>query len=234
MQGMAGSEDISKRGSKTLDNGLQVLEVLAEEPRGLTATELAVRLGLHRTVIDRLVRTLEYRGLCRKVQGKRVVLGHGLVALANQVQRDLRSTARPILEGLAEDAQATAHLSIQEGDGAVRALIVVPPRRSRIHVGFREGQVDPLDRGSAGLAISSMLDPSEGERADVQVVRDRGYAMTTGEITPSITGLSAPVPFRTEPELLSVGVSVFQVEDEEALANLVVGAASALGHALLA
>lgn len=233
MKGSDRSDEISKRGSKTLDNGLTVLETLADAPRGLTTTELAAQLALHRTVVDRLVRTLEHHGLCRRIQGKRIVLGNGLVALANHVEQDLRATARPILEDLAESMQATAHLTIQEGEDAVRALAVIPPRRSRIHVGFREGQMDPRDRGSAGLAISARLEPRPGERPEIEEVRERGYALTTGEITPSITGISAPVPHRSQPELLSVGISVFEVHDEQRLAEAVVDAAQALGRALL-
>lgn len=225
--------DPLKRGSKTLDNGLQVLEVLGDSPHGLTTTELSERLSLHRTVTDRLVRTLEHHGFCRRTQEKRIVLGNGLVALANRVQQDLRGTARPILEDLAEELQVTTHLAVQETEDSVRALIVIPPRRSRIHVGFREGQVDPIDRGSAGLAIMSMRKKQPGEREEVDTVRERGYAVTKGEVTPSVTGISAPVPYRNEPGLLSVGISVFEAADEAYLATTVVAAADALGRALL-
>ncbi|WP_420099225.1 IclR family transcriptional regulator [Corynebacterium sp.] len=225
--------DPLKRGSKTLDNGLQVLEVLGDSPNGLTTTELSERLSLHRTVTDRLVRTLEHHGFCRRTQEKRIVLGNGLVALANRVQQDLRGTARPILEDLAEELQVTTHLAVQETEDSVRALIVVPPRHSRIHVGFREGQVDPIDRGSAGLAIMSMREKQPGERDEVDAVRERGYAVTKGEVTPSVTGISAPVPYRNEPGLLSVGISVFEAADEAHLATTVVAAADALGRALL-
>lgn len=233
MTGNAPLNDHLKRGSKTLDNGLRVLETLGSAPNGLTTTELSERLGLHRTVTDRLVRTLEHHGLCRRTKEKRIVLGNGLVALANQVQQDLRGTARPILEDLAEELQVTTHLSVQETEDSVRALIVIPPRRSRIHVGFREGQVDPIDRGSAGLAIMSMQKKQSGERPEVDVVRERGYALTRGEVTPTVTGISAPVPYRSDPGLLSVGISVFETADEESLAAAVVAAADSLGRALL-
>lgn len=225
--------DPLKRGSKTLDNGLQVLEVLGDSPNGLTTTELSERLSLHRTVTDRLVRTLEHHGFCRRTQEKRIVLGNGLVALADRVQQDLRGIARPILEDLAEELQVTAHLAVQEAEDSVRALIVIPPRHSRIHVGFREGQVDPIDRGSAGLAIMSMREKQPDERNEVDTVRERGYAVTKGEVTPSVTGISAPVPYRNEPGLLSVGISVFEAADEAHLATTVVAAADALGRALL-
>mgnify|MGYP003902800575 CR=1 FL=1 len=52
--------------SQTLDRGLTVLEVLAESADGLTVTELAARLGVSRTVVYRLVVTLEQHALLRR------------------------------------------------------------------------------------------------------------------------------------------------------------------------
>ena len=52
--------------SQTLDRGLRVLDVLAASPGGLTVTELAGRLEVNRTVVYRLVSTLEGHALVRK------------------------------------------------------------------------------------------------------------------------------------------------------------------------
>ena len=52
--------------SQTLDRGLQVLEVLADHPEGLTVTQLARELDVSRTIVYRLVVTLEQHGLLRR------------------------------------------------------------------------------------------------------------------------------------------------------------------------
>ena len=52
--------------SQTLDRGLRVLEALAEAPDGLTVTELAQTLGIGRTVVYRLVVTLEQHAFLRR------------------------------------------------------------------------------------------------------------------------------------------------------------------------
>ena len=57
---------MSAETSQTLDRGLRVLEVLAGSPGGLTVTELAGRLGVNRTVVYRLVSTLEQHALLRE------------------------------------------------------------------------------------------------------------------------------------------------------------------------
>ena len=52
--------------SQTLDRGLRVLEVLSDHPSGMTVTELAQALGVSRTIVYRLVVTLEQHGFLRR------------------------------------------------------------------------------------------------------------------------------------------------------------------------
>ena len=66
--------------SQTLDRGLRVLEVVAESPDGLTVTELAAALGIGRTVVYRLVVTLEQHAFLRRSADGRCRLGLGILA----------------------------------------------------------------------------------------------------------------------------------------------------------
>lgn len=218
--------------SKTLHHGLVVLELLAEYPNGLSMTEIAEGIGVHRTVAHRLVRTLEAHHLCRRDDFKRIALGAGLVALAEPVEQDLRTVARPVLEELADQLGATVHLVVRENDHEVRALMVVEPRGAKVHVAFRGGQVDPIDRGSAGLAMLAALPEVEGERAEVTRARAVGYAVTQGEVIPSVGGVSAVIPGRRGDALVSLGASVFEIDDEKRLGAAVVAAAAQLGRLL--
>lgn len=218
--------------SKTLHHGLAVLELLAEYPNGLSVTEIAEGVGVHRTVAHRLVRTLEAHHLCRRGDFKRITLGAGLVALAEPVEQDLRTVARPVLEELADQLGATVHLVVRENAAEVRALMIVEPRGAKVHVAFRGGQVDPIDRGSAGLAMLASLPVVDGERAEVVRARAVGYAVTRGEVIPSVGGVSAVVPGRRGDALASIGASVFEIDDEHALGSAVVTAASRLGRLL--
>lgn len=218
--------------SKTLHHGLVVLELLADHPNGLSITEIAEGIGVHRTVAHRLVRTLEAHHLCRRDEFKRIALGAGLVALAEPVEQDLRTVARPVLEELADQLGATVHLVVRENATEVRALMVVEPRGAKVHVAFRGGQVDPIDRGSAGLAMLASLPPLEGERDEVARARAVGYAVTQGEVIPSVGGVSAVVPGRRGDALASLGASVFEIDDEKRLGAAVVAAATRLGRLL--
>lgn len=218
--------------SKTLHHGLEILEALARHPHGLSITDLADTVGVHRTVAHRLVRTLEAHRLCRRDDTRRVTLGAGLVTLAEPVEQDLRTVARPVMEELAERTRATVHLVLRENETEVRALLVVEPRNAQVHVAFRPGQLHPIDRGSAGLAMLAALPPVSGERPEVETARDRGYALTRGEVVATMFGISALVPRRRgEPEA-TIGISVFEVDDEPTLAIAVRQAARQLGTLL--
>lgn len=218
--------------SKTLHHGLAILEVLSRHPHGLTTSDLADAVGVHRTVAHRLVRTLEAHRLCRRDDTKRVTLGTGLVTLAEPVEQDLRTVARPVMEDLAERTRATVHLVLRESASEVRALVVVEPRNAEVHVAFRPGQVHAIDRGSAGLAMLAALPPAPGERPEVEAARNRGYAVTRGEVVSTVYGISALIPRRRGAPLSSIGISVFEIDDERALGTAVGEAARQLGTLL--
>lgn len=137
--------------SQTLDRGLRVLEVLADHPAGLTVTETAAELGVSRTIVYRLVVTLEQHGFLRRAQDGRCRLGMASLSLARQIHPIVRDAALPFLRKLAEGVSATAHLTLVEGNEAL-AVAVVEPTRSDMHLVYRVGSRAPVDRGVAGRA----------------------------------------------------------------------------------
>lgn len=167
--------------SQTLDRGLRVLDVLASASGGLTVTELAARLDVNRTVVYRLVSTLEAHALVRRDPRGRLHVGLGVLHLASAVQPVLRDLAVPVLRQLAEEVGCTAHLTVADGDEAL-ALAVVEPSWTDFHVSYRIGSRHPLTQGAAGKAILLGRQP-DGEP----------YALTAGELQAGAHGLAAPV-----------------------------------------
>ncbi|CAN5569414.1 helix-turn-helix domain-containing protein [soil metagenome] len=167
--------------AQTLDRGLRALSLLAAEPRGITMTELARRLGINRTVAYRLVATLQHHQLARRDTEGRVFAGMGVLQLAQGVEPLLRAKASPVLRRLAEDVGATAHLTVREGDEAV-AVAVVEPSWTDFHVAYRVGARHALDRGAAGKAIRLGEERSGPE-----------YVVTHGELQPGASGVAAPL-----------------------------------------
>lgn len=198
--------------SQTLDRGLRVLGVLAENPEGLTITELAGRLQVNRTVVYRLISTLEQHGLVRRDARSRLFVGLGVLHLASAVQPILRDLAMPVLRSLAESIGSTAHLTVADGDEAL-ALAVVEPTWTDFHVAYRVGARHALSQGAAGKAIG-LLDVSEPS-----------YAVTSGELQSGARGLAAPVR-GVDGLRASVGVVTLEGSiDESVVAPQVIAAA---------
>lgn len=171
--------------SQTLDRGLTVLELLSDASDGLTVTEIAAKLGVSRTVVYRLVVTLEQHALLRRGGDGRCRLGMAVLALARQVQPVLREAAIPALRRLADSVSATAHLTVVDGSDAL-VVAVVEPTRSDFHVAYRVGARHPLERGAAGRAV--LAGRASGGRAF-----DPGWVVSTGELQPGAYGVAAPL-----------------------------------------
>ncbi|WP_395695719.1 IclR family transcriptional regulator [Nocardioides sp.] len=205
--------------SQTLDRGLRVLAALAGGGDGLTVTELAARLDVNRTVVHRLVATLEQHALVRRDARGRLHLGLGVLPLAAAVQPVLRDLAVPVLRELAESVGCTAHLTVADG-GEALALAVVEPTWTDFHVGYRIGSRHRLDRGAAGRAILLGREPG-----------DDAFAVTEGELQPGARGLAVPVRGVDGLEA-SVGIVTMGEIDVDTVAPLVRRAAGAIAARL--
>jgi DNA-binding IclR family transcriptional regulator len=105
----------------TLDKGLRILEVLAGDTgSGLTLTELARVLGMHRSTLFRFLATLRARGYVdRDPATDRYRLGAQALVLASAYlsRLDVRRVARPVLEALCDRTQELVHLTmLDQGD----------------------------------------------------------------------------------------------------------------------
>jgi IclR helix-turn-helix domain len=179
--------------SQTLDRGLRVLEVLAEHPEGLTVTELGNTLDIGRTVVYRLVVTLESHSLIRRSPDGRCRLGLGLLSLARVVQPLVRDASSPTLRMLAEAVGCTSYLLIADGaDGLV--AVVAEPHRSDLHVTLRIGTRTPLEASAGGRAILAAR-TAGGRQLDPQWVVTSLESGTNGIAVAlaGLTGLEASV-----------------------------------------
>ena len=172
--------------SQTLDRGLRVLSVLAGSPGGLSITELSAAVGVNRTVVYRLVATLEQHGLARRDSAGRLHVGLGVLALARGLQPVLRELANPVLRALAEELGSTAHLTVADG-GEALAIAVVEPTWTDFHVAYRVGARHPLEQGAAGKAILLGRDMAIGAHEEPR------YVQTVGELQAGARGVASPV-----------------------------------------
>jgi DNA-binding IclR family transcriptional regulator len=179
-------------GSQTLERALRLLALFAENPAGLTVSEIADKLDTHRAGVYRLVRPLQAWELVERRPDGSYVLGVGLITLAGHVRSRLKEIAGIELQRLANSLFATCALTIRSGEEGV-VVLVNEPLNSRVHIAYRPGVRHPLTQAASGLAILAGDAPREGERREVKEARRVGYAVTHDELLVGATGLGAPI-----------------------------------------
>ncbi|MFH8250634.1 IclR family transcriptional regulator [Microbacterium sp. B2969] len=185
--------------SQTLSRGIRILEILADARAPLTIDDLAARLGVHRSIAYRLLRTLEDHGLVVRDADGRVTLGARMAALAAGVAQDLQAEALPELTEAANDLGMTCFLSILDRDECV-TLASVEPRHGVASVAQRPGTRHPVTVGAPGKAILTLApEPSWPEslddrhRADVRTARERGWATSHDEVIAGLRSIAVPL-----------------------------------------
>jgi DNA-binding IclR family transcriptional regulator len=140
-------------GVGVVDKVVAVLGALEGGPASLA--ELQAATALPRATAHRLATALETHGLVRRGDDGRFILGLRLVALG-QAAGDgfpLAALARPVLLALREQTGESVQLYVREGDGRRCVASLQSPHALRWIV--PEGALLPLDRGSAGRALTT-------------------------------------------------------------------------------
>jgi DNA-binding IclR family transcriptional regulator len=217
----------NRQGSQTLARGINILGALRGAPEGLSVAELARALGLPRSIVTRLLTTLEDARYVERTGSRSYRLGPELIALGKAVRAELRDVAATVLRDLAEKLNATVVLVVRDGDHAV-VISVVEPLGTDLRLSFRLGSRHLLHQGAEGMAILAGNPPLPGERPEVTEARRSGYAVSAGEILAGTWGLAVPVALVPGAATMSVGVICAQARDEASTAGLVAEAAGDL------
>jgi DNA-binding IclR family transcriptional regulator len=178
--------------SQTLDRGLLCLDYVAANEHPVSIDDVAASTGLHRSIVYRLLRTLELRALVERVDDGSYVPGPHLAVLSRSVRRTLRAAAAPVLVDLAEELGMTAFIVVADRDEAV-TVDSVEPRGLDAHVSYRPGTRHALDKGAPGLALLAARQPRRGERAEVTTARRRGWAHSKAEVIAGLEAIAAPI-----------------------------------------
>jgi DNA-binding IclR family transcriptional regulator len=201
---------------KSADRVLDIFELLATVPNGLTISEISRKLGFARSSTHGLVHTLYSRGYLAQDDDRRFSLGVRLIQLGFNVadRLELRSVARLSLEKLVESTHDSA-------------LLVVPRRGELLYVdkvlsGIRDVRTDPrismerpLHCTSLGKALLAALDDDsvvelfDGKSllgvtefsitsvdellADLALTRERLYSLDRQEAVIGVWCVGAPI-----------------------------------------
>jgi DNA-binding IclR family transcriptional regulator len=124
------------------------------------------------------------------------------LARAAQLSNSLADIARPLITEASAMFDETVMLKQHSGDGVV--CIEVKETDQAMRFTFQRGRVTPLGRGGSGkMALASL--PTEarrawlrshgraGDEAECELIAERGYAISEGEIDRGVWACSVPV-----------------------------------------
>jgi DNA-binding IclR family transcriptional regulator len=196
---------------QSIDRAAELLEAVARAPEPETAPELADACGLNRSTAWRILATLEHHGLVeRDPDSNRYSLGFAVLRLAAAAGHEpLVRLAHPVLRRLADATGETVNLAV-----ARRLELVYADQVQARHVMAPNwlGHPVPLHATSTGKAFLAALPADELDtivraglerftdttittpralRAELDDVREQGYAVSHGELEPALWGVSA-------------------------------------------
>jgi len=244
---------------QAIERAVAILNAFSADQPELRVSELAERLGLHKSTVHRFLVNLEAAGLVeRNPRTGRYRLGLRIFELGGLVMQrmDLWDEALPFLEGLVRDSGETGHLAVLDGGEAIYVERVEARRALRIpsavgrgypvhatnlgkvllaHLPREEVARIVDERGLAGYTPHTITDVADLE-AELGLIRERGFAVDNEEYDEGLRCIGAPVWDHTGRVVAAMGIGgpVTRVTPEriDALAEMVMAAAHGLSRRL--
>lgn len=214
--------------NNTLVNGMALLEALAHSGQALGISELAARTGIGKSNVHRLLQTLGELGYVQRdvlAGSYRASIRIWELGTAVLSHMDLRPLALPAMEALLAETRETVHFSVLDGDDVVylHKLDSPQPVRAYSTVGGRapahcvatgkamlafrsDAQLNALAQTLRAHTAKTVVDPLAFFQ-EMTGIRNRGYAVNTGEWQETVNGVAAPVRDPSGRVIAAVGVS---------------------------
>lgn len=200
----------SGQGIQVIARAAAVLRVLKDDNEGLSLGQIAGRVGLARSTVQRIVNALmSERLVMSSAGGGGFRLGPEIQAMASASRLDIAVEMRGYLAGLSEETGETVDLAAFRNDHMVFIDQIVGPHRLRAVATV--GEAFPLTSTANGKACLALMDNEtiemlatrelrsggRGMRAlakfmrEIDQVRETGYATDIDEHTDGISAVGA-------------------------------------------
>lgn len=169
-------QSLERSGIQVIARAAAVLRSLEQEPNGLSLGEIAKRVQLPRSTVQRIVAALgQERLLMSATSQARVKLGPALVMLGAAADVGTEKAARPIMQELSRLADETVDLSILRSGSAV--FVEQVQGTQRLVAVSAVGKAFPLHCTANGKALLALLAPER--RAGLLKGRLKRYTPAT-------------------------------------------------------
>jgi DNA-binding IclR family transcriptional regulator len=203
------------KGTSVIVNAIAVLRTFSADEPLLGVTEIANRVGLHKSTVSRILATFEQEHLVeRDPETRRFRLGLGLIAVAGPLLAELeeRRVAYPVLRELAEQTGETSALMVWSGADAMCVEQIASHHQIKHTTPLGARYNDALSASvqvflaaespervrtllrSGSIAYPGLDDTSlEDYMVRLEDVGRRGWAVNYGESSLDEVGVAAPV-----------------------------------------
>ena len=221
-----GRENIVKSVSRALD----IITILSLKKGGLGVTEIANQIDINKSSVYRILSTLvQYGYVEQDEETGRYKLGYKFLEISSRLldSIDLRGEARPVLQELETETNEAIHLVVYDQAEVVYIEKLEGNETLRMH--SKVGKRAPMHCTSVGKAILANL-PLETVLAiieqkgmpvhtvhtftdkddllhELQMVREKGYALDLEENENGITCIAAPIFNHTGKVMAAVSIS---------------------------
>jgi IclR family transcriptional regulator, KDG regulon repressor len=244
---------------QAIERAVAILNAFSADEHELGVTELAERLGLHKSTVHRFMVNLDAAGMVeRNPRTGRYRLGMRIFELGGLVKQrmNLWDEALPFLESLVRDTGETGHLAVLDGGEAIYIERVEARRALRVPSAIGRGypahatnlgkvllaDLEPErlaeiieERGLPAYTPHTIVDPRTLERELVRI-RERGYAVDNEEYDEGLRCIGAPVRDHSGRVVAALGIGgpVTRITPArvEELSTLVMAAATGLSRRL--
>ena len=203
---------------QTLDKALKTLTCFSRQRPELGITELSQQLELSKSIVHRIVSTLENWGfLEQNAASKKYRLGIKLFELGNLVSGELeiRSHALPIMQELADYSGETVNLTVVDRVSYEGVCIETVESQQSIKFSTRVGTTMPLHWGASRKILMAYLSPTEVDlviqrngqspiiertikkpellKEELRRIHLQGYAISREEVDSGAAAVAAPI-----------------------------------------
>ncbi|NKI22000.1 IclR family transcriptional regulator [Paenibacillus dendritiformis] len=200
---------------KTLAKSLELLDCFTSDHPIWGVRDLAKKLGMHHSVVHRIVSTYEQHGfLIQNRDTQKYHLGLKLLEYGKVVteQLNIQQYFQPILKEIANSTGESVYLNMLEGKEGVCVSIVLSSKdiqylipvgdRSPLYAGAsqkvmmaylsEELQEEIIQEGLRAVTSRTITDPLR-LRAQLAQIKEEGWCISVGEYTEDVVGISVPM-----------------------------------------
>ena len=243
---------------KALRHGLEILRMVTDDHPVVSVSEIARKIGVHRSSASRLAATLRAMGfLTRAGEAGQYRAGPELIRLGRLAARDIDVAEQALgpLRRLVEQTGETGHIGILDGAEAVTIAVVDGWQTVRMHshvnkrspascsslgksmlAGFPDERVREIfDGHELPARTPTSITTLPGLLDELARIRELGYACDNEELEPGLRCVAAPIKDAGGAVVASLGVSGPAARfSPEALAEVTAAVRQAAAEATIA